>query len=211
MDNKRNMIFTLANLITILRILLVFPFVICLLKMNNSENGDIFRMLSLGIFIFMAISDAVDGYLARRKNQATTLGAFLDPVADKLMITCAGLILAVPQTAVEGFKLPIGVMVLIIGKDLLLLLGFAVTYFMTGSIHIRPVWAGKLSTLLQIVTVASILTGPELIKVIPVWRYMTSAIWWSTAGCAILATFIYIYRGIRYIETLDVKMAERGW
>lgn len=198
------MLFTLANQITLIRILLIFPFVICMLKMGQSENGTVFRMFALTIFIVMGISDAVDGYLARRMRQATSLGAFLDPVADKLMITCAGIILAVSQTAVAGFQLPIGVMVLIIGKDLLLLLGFSVTYFMTGSSHIRPVWAGKMSTLLQIVMVASILAGPEIQEIISIWPVITSVIWWSTAACAVLATFVYIYRGIRYIETFGI-------
>ena len=194
------MYLTLANQITILRILLIFPFVICLLQTNHPEYGNWFRGWAIVIFLFMAASDAVDGYLARVKKQVSALGAFLDPMADKLMITCASVILCTPETAIEGFKLPLTVVVLIIGKDLLLLLGFAVTYFLTVQIHIRPVWAGKASTFLQIVMVSSILIGPEMVSWVSFWPVFTAAIWWATGFCAVLATFVYIYRGIRYIE-----------
>lgn len=194
------MFLTLANQITILRILLIFPFVICLLKTGFPHYGDWFRGGAVLIFVIMAISDALDGYWARKHKQVTALGAFLDPMADKLMITCASIVLCVPQTAIEGFMLPLTVVVLIIGKDILLLLGFIITFLLTGQIHIRPVWAGKASTFLQITMVFSILIGPEIVRWITAWRAITDAICWATGFCAMVATFVYIYRGIRYIE-----------
>jgi CDP-diacylglycerol--glycerol-3-phosphate 3-phosphatidyltransferase len=189
-----------ANMVTLVRILLILPFVICLLKAGQSDPEHVLRWSALLIFILMAASDALDGYLARKNNQVTPLGEFLDPMADKLMITCASVILSAPGTAVEGFQLPLTVVVLIIGKDMLLLLGFAVTYFLTGLVHIRPVWAGKVSTFLQILMVFSILIGPEMLQWLSAWQYIARFIWWSAALCAGIATVIYIYRGIRYIE-----------
>lgn len=194
------MFLTLANLVTILRILLILPFVMCLLKAATPAYSSSMRWAAMGIFFVMAVSDALDGYLARVKNQATSLGAFLDPLADKLMITCSSIILAVPATAVEGFRLPLTVVVLIIGKDVLLLLGFSVTYFLTGSVHIKPVWAGKASTFFQICMVLSILLGPELSNVIAFWPIFVRILWWTTGFWALTATFVYIWRGIRYIE-----------
>ena len=194
------MFLTLANQITILRILLIIPFVICLLKMGDQDYGHWIRGGAIVIFLVMAISDAIDGYLARKHKQVTALGAFLDPMADKLMITCASIVLCAPQTAIEGFVLPLTVVVLIIGKDILLLLGFIITFLLTGQIHIRPVWAGKASTFLQITMVLSVLIGPEIVRWITVWRAITDAICWATGFCAMVATFVYIYRGIRYIE-----------
>ena len=191
---------TWANLITVARILLILPFVICLLKAGRSDIEHPMRWAALSIFIIMAFSDALDGYLARKKQQVTPLGSFLDPMADKLMITCASIILSTPQTAVGGFQLPLTVVVLIIGKDILLLLGFIVTYLLTGLIHIRPVWAGKASTFLQILMVFSILIGPEMAGWISAWSIGVRLLWWSTASCAGLATIVYIHRGIRYIE-----------
>jgi cardiolipin synthase len=131
------------------------------------------------------------------------LGAFLDPLADKLMITCASVILCVPQTAIEGFQLPLTVVVLIIGKDILLLLGFILTYFLTSKVHIRPVWAGKGATFFQIVMVISVLIGPEMAGWIPGWRILVSCFWWSAAGFAATATFVYIYHGFQNIDEFE--------
>jgi len=202
------LLLTLANLVTILRILLILPFVMCLLKEANPAYAVPMRWLALGIFVVMAASDALDGYLARVKKQATALGAFLDPLADKLMITCSSVILSLPATAVAGFRLPLTVVVLIIGKDVLLLLGFAVTYFLTGSVHIKPVWAGKVSTFLQVCMVLSILPAPELTNLTGLWWYWTRLIWWMTGFWALAVTVIYIWRGIRYIEEFE-KEAEK--
>ena len=197
------MFLTLANLVTIVRILLLLPLVLFLLQEGDPEYGDVFRWAALGVFLVMAASDALDGYLARVKKQTTALGTFLDPLADKLMITCTSIILAIPATAVEGFRLPLTVVVLIIGKDVLLLLGFAVTYFMTGSVHIKPVWAGKASTFFQICMVLGILIGPEVSAVWQTWTPLVRIIWWTTGFWALVATFVYIARGIRYIEQFE--------
>ena len=194
------MFLTLANQITILRVLLIFPFVICLLNTGHPQYGNWIRAGAVLIFVVMAMSDALDGYLARKYKQVTALGAFLDPMADKLMITCASIILCAPQTAIDGFVLPLTVVVLIIGKDILLLLGVIITFLLTGQVHIRPVWAGKISTFLQIIMVFSILIGPEIAHWLTVWPSITAAICWATGFCAMVATFVYICRGIRYIE-----------
>lgn len=197
------MLLTLANLITVLRILLILPFVMCLLKAANPVYSEAMRWTALGIFVVMAVSDALDGYLARAKKQTSQLGAFLDPLADKLMITCASIILALPPTAVADFQLPLTVVVLIIGKDILLLLGFAVTYFLTGSVHIKPVWAGKVSTFFQICMVLSILIAPEMADWLKLWPLWVHIAWWTTGFWALMATFVYIWRGIRYIEQFE--------
>ena len=102
------MFLTLANQITILRVLLIFPFVMCLLNTGHPQYGNWIRAGAVLIFVVMAMSDALDGYLARKYKQVTALGAFLDPMADKLMITCASIILCAPQTAIDGFVLPFG-------------------------------------------------------------------------------------------------------
>lgn len=197
------MLLTLANTVTIVRILLILPFVVCLLKENDPEYGVAMRWAAVAIFVVMAASDALDGYLARVKKQTTQLGAFLDPLADKLMMTCASVILALPQTAVPGFRLPLTVVVLIIGKDILLVLGFSVTYFLTGSVHIKPVWAGKASTFFQICMVLFILIGPEMSGILRLWPAVVRVLWWTTGLLAVTAMLVYIWRGIRYIEAFE--------
>jgi phosphatidylglycerophosphate synthase len=154
----------------------------------------------------MAISDAIDGYLARVKKQVTKLGAFLDPIADKLLMTCACLLLASERGHVREFLLPPTVVVLIIGKDLFLLIGFTIIFIITSQIHIAPVFIGKLATALQLSMVAGILIAPEVSSIFSGWIWFLRILWWSAAGTAILATLIYIRNGSRYIEQYEQSL-----
>jgi CDP-diacylglycerol--glycerol-3-phosphate 3-phosphatidyltransferase len=194
---------TAANQITLLRIMLIIPFILCMVEINQLPYGKSYRYIAIGIFIIMAFSDAVDGYLARAKNQATRLGAFLDPMADKLLIICACLLLASQRFSVPDFRLPLEVVILILRKDVLVCLGFITVYFITSQIRIAPIWAGKLATFLQLVMVASVLIGPEMTRWIPSWAVWVRAAWWSAGFTAILAAMIYIYTGLRYIGQFE--------
>ena len=202
-----------ANRITIFRILLIAPFVSLMLKTNDvaltygAQNA--MRYVAILTFLLMAISDGVDGYLARTRNQITKLGAFLDPIADKLLMISACLLLASQRGHVRGFLLPPTVVVLIIGKDLFLLIGFAIVYLITSQIHIAPVFIGKLATTLQLSMVAGILIGPEASGVLPGWIWLLRTLWWSAAGTAILATLIYIRNGSRYIEEYEQNLTNK--
>lgn len=203
-----------ASRITILRILLIAPFVSLMLKINDSALStgvqNAMRYVSISIFLVMAISDAIDGYLARIKKQVTKLGAFLDPIADKLLMTSACLLLASERGHVQDFLLPPTVVVLIIGKDLFLLIGFLIVYFITSQVHIVPVFIGKLATALQLSMVAGILIAPEVSGVLPGWIWVLRILWWSAAGTAILATLIYIRNGSRYIEQYEQSLTNNG-
>jgi len=184
-----------------------------MLKINDpalSESTQhIMRYSATGIFLIMAISDGIDGYLARRKNQATKLGSFLDPAADKLLITSACLLLASKTAGVPGFTLPPTVVVLIIGKDIFLLLGFLTIYFITFQVRLIPASIGKVATALQLSMVAGILIAPEVSTVIPPWIWLLRVLWWSAAATAILATLIYIRTGSRYIEQYEHDLARQ--
>jgi cardiolipin synthase (CMP-forming) len=201
-----------ATRVTILRILLIIPFIIFMLDMNDSTLSEAartwMRYISIIIFFIMASSDAVDGYLARRNGEITKLGTFLDPVADKLLMTSACLLLASTQGGVPGFLLPPTVIVLIIGKDLFLLIGFLIIYFITFQVRVVPVMVGKIATWLQLSMVGGILLAPEFSKIIPGWIWFLRVLWWSAAGVAIAATLIYIRMGSRYIELYEQSQAD---
>ncbi len=196
-----------ATRITLVRILLLVPFVICMVNLNDptfSERAQTgLRYAAILLFVLMAVSDAVDGYLARHYQQITKLGTFLDPVADKLLMTSASVLLASEVGHVEGFRLPTTVVVAIVGKDVLIVLGFALVYLITSQVHVVPVFLGKLSTALQSVMVPAVLIAPELARVIPHYATALSVIWWSAAIVAILATVVYMRNGIRYIEHFE--------
>ena len=202
-----------ATRITIVRILLIAPFVSLMLKTNDPDLSDgyknFFRYMAIFLFLIMAVSDGIDGYLARRKHQITKLGAFLDPIADKLLMTCACLLLASYRGHVPGFLLPPTVVVLIIGKDLFLLIGFVIVYLITSQIHIAPAFIGKVATALQLSMVAAILIAPEASTVLHGWLWLLRVLWWSAAGTAILATLIYIRDGSRYIEQYEQSLANK--
>jgi len=196
-----------ANRITILRILLIVPFVSCMLKINDPVLSrtmhNSLRYISILIFFVMVASDVIDGVVARRNKQMTKLGSFLDPLADKLLMTCACLLLASKRAGVPGFALPPTVVVLIIGKDVFLLIGFVIVYFITSQIRIVPVFIGKIATVLESSMVTAILIAPELSSFIPNWIWVLRVLWWSAAATAIAATLIYIRTGSRYIEEYE--------
>ena len=196
-----------ANRITILRIILIVPFVSFMLKINDPElsegmrNG--VRYLAILLFLVMAISDGFDGYLARKKKQVTRLGTFLDPVADKLLMTSACLLLASQRGQVGIFHLPPTVVVLIIGKDLFLTIGFIIVYLITSQTRIRAARIGKVATALRLSMVMAILIGPEVSVVIKGWIWLLRVLWWSAAGTAILASLVYIRSGSRFVEQYE--------
>ncbi|MDD5458765.1 MAG: CDP-alcohol phosphatidyltransferase family protein [Phycisphaerae bacterium] len=203
-----------ANRITILRVLLIAPFVILMLKTNDDtltqNSSDLFRYFATAIFVLMAISDGIDGYLARKKGQATKLGSFLDPMADKILMTCALLLLSSKRAGVGGFILPISVVVTIIGKDLFLLMGFIIVYFVTEQIKIEPVFIGKISTTLQLVMVSSILLAPEISTVLQMWIWVLRVLWWAAAVSAILTTLLYVWRGTRQVAEYEANLEARS-
>jgi len=198
---------TLANRITILRVLFIVPFVILMFNTHVDKYGNSMRYAAFVIFVLMAVSDGIDGYLARKKGQATKLGSFLDPMADKLLMTCALLLLSSQRAGIQGFILPITVVVIIIGKDLFLLMGFIIVYFVTQQVTITPAFLGKLSTTLQLIMVSAILLAPEISVVIPVWIWVLRILWWSAVGSAVLTTLLYVRMGTKQVAEYEAKLA----
>ena len=105
--------------------------------------------------------------------------------------------------------LPPTVVVLIVGKDLFLLLGFVIIYFITFQVRIVPAPVGKIATTLQLSMVAGILLAPEISRLIPQWIWVLRVLWWSAATTAIFATLIYIRNGSRYIEEYENSLANK--
>ena len=201
-----------ATRVTLLRVLLLVPFVACMLHLNDPEFSEHARVLLRHIagvlFVCMALGDALDGYLARHYRQITKLGTFLDPLADKLLITSACLLLVSQRGHVADFLLPTTVVVVIIGKDLLIVLGFVIVYMVTGQIYVVPTIPGKASTVLQSIMVGCVLIAPEMAAVVPGYRSWLSVLWWSAAVAAVLATLVYIRAGSRYIEQFERAQAD---
>jgi len=194
------------NRITLGRLLLTGPFVILMLNVNRPDYQPWPRYLALILFFVIALSDALDGFLARRMGRVTLLGTFLDPLADKILITCCCLLLASRKTAIPGVELPDVVVVLIIGKDLYITLGFVIIYLITAEMKIVPVTAGKFCTVVQISMVMAILAYPELSRWSPAWLWFVRMLWWTAAALAIVGVFVYTRYGTRYLNEFEQKM-----
>jgi len=157
---------TTANKITILRILLVPFFVVEILYYVRSGN-ETHRLLGLLAFAIAAILDGVDGYVARHYNQRSELGTVLDPLADKLLLVSAIVVLSSDHAPHLG-QIPLWLTGTIIGRDLLLGLGVVTVRLVVGEIHIRPRITGKIATVFQIVMVCWLLLR---------WDFAYPAVW----------------------------------
>jgi cardiolipin synthase len=147
--------------LTMLRLLLLPVFLYMLLSdVGTSEHTN--RRWAVAIFAVMAATDKLDGYLARKFNQTSKLGAILDPVADKLLIAISVIVLSFGWVAPEGFRIPATVVIIIYGKDLLMAFGSLALLSLTGKVTISPRPLGKLSTFLQLTMVIATLLGPDL-------------------------------------------------
>jgi cardiolipin synthase len=134
-------VLTIPNLLTLLRLGMVPVFLILLEDLRYPE--------ALGVFVCAGVTDALDGAIARLTHTKTTLGAYLDPAADKLLLVSAfialGFMHAVPRWLV----------VIVISRDVLIVLGYFFLFMFTQRMmEVRPSVAGKLSTFLQLCVVA---------------------------------------------------------
>jgi CDP-diacylglycerol--glycerol-3-phosphate 3-phosphatidyltransferase len=146
---------TTANKITILRILLIPFFVVEIIYYARTGSAACWLAGMLS-FAVAAILDGVDGYVARRYHQWSELGTILDPLADKLLLVSAIVVLSfnhTPRLAV----IPLWLTGTIIGRDLLICLGVIVVRFTVGKVTVRPRLTGKIATVLQMAMVLWIL------------------------------------------------------
>jgi len=146
---------TTANKITILRILLIPFFVVEVIYYVRTGN-EVHRLIAVCLFAVTAISDAVDGYIARRYNQISELGKILDPLADKLLLVSGVVVLSFDNSPYFR-QIPLWLTGTIIGRDLLLGVGAAVIHLVVGKITVRPRLLGKVATVFQMLLVIWIL------------------------------------------------------
>jgi cardiolipin synthase len=173
----------LPNLLTILRILLV-PVFINLLIYKHSPSA-------LRIFLLASFTDGLDGIIARAANQRTTLGTYLDPMADKLLLTAAFITLSVLQF------IPVWVSVIVVSRDIILVLGALVLHLVQGEFIIAPTPLGKATTFFQLVYVILILSLVVLNKHTNFEQAFVFGIFLLT----VTSGLHYIYRGIRPVNS----------
>lgn len=182
---------TVPNYITIIRILLIPVFIGGLMYYERSikEGGEVefYRWLAVVSFFAAAISDGLDGYLARKWNQRSKLGAVLDPIADKSLVVSALVCLSLLD--LPGFDpIPLWFLILVLSRDVIIVAGCLCLHYAKHHVQIAPHWTGKTATFLQMATISWILLRlqgiPSLVLV------------YVTAGFMLAALAIYIRQGI---------------
>jgi cardiolipin synthase len=174
----------IPNLITLLRIILV-PVVVILLIQGSF-------LKALMVFIVAGLSDALDGFLARVLNQQTTLGAYLDPIADKALLASTFITLSVLHV------IPGWLTVIVISRDFIILLGILILSIMSFSVEIRPWFISKITTGLQLSTVLLALFSRSLPEEVhPLWLH---TLYWVTALFTVVSGLHYMSRGLKLIN-----------
>ena len=180
---------TTANKITILRILLI-PFFVVEVLYYVKEGHELHRTLALLSFAVAAICDGVDGYIARRYNQRSELGAILDPLADKLLLVSGIVLLSISWKYFD--TIPLWLTCTIIGRDVLILIGLVVIQITIGKVLVKPRVLGKIATVLQMVVVLWVLLK---------WNSHWLMAWaLSAAICTGGSGILYVLDGVRQLS-----------
>jgi cardiolipin synthase len=174
----------LANWLTVLRILLVPVFVTLL----------VYRRPGLAILVFAtaAMTDLLDGWVARRRGMQSRLGAFLDPLADKLLLTASFVMLTWLKV------LPFWITAVVLTRDAVLALGTVLIHMIGARVYPRPTWAGKMTTFLQVLTVLVSLLG-HYFYARRGWT-APAPLLWLAAAFTVVSGLQYLVHGMRFLN-----------
>lgn len=163
----------------------------------------------MGIFAVMAVTDKLDGYLARRLNQTSHLGTMLDPVADKLLIVCSTILLSFGWVASPGYKIPLPVVAAIYAKDMVVAVGVVALLSLVGRVRVRPRPLGKLSTVLQLALVIATLIAPDFEKLRGgLAMVVLRSLWGVVSAVAVAACVDYVLEGLRQFAEMRKENAK---
>ena len=178
----------LANWLTVLRILLI-PVVVTLLVYRQ-------RGPALAVFLVAALTDLLDGYVARHRGSQSRLGAFLDPMADKLLLMSSFVTLTWLKV------LPFWIAAVVISRDLILVIGALAIHMAGWRITPRPTRAGKLATFFQVLTVLMGLVAPFYR-----WPAGLRGVIWLAAIFTVVSGLQYIVQGMRFLNATPADEA----
>ena len=173
---------TLANRLTVLRILMTPAITILLLYRYTAA--------AMAVFVLAGITDGLDGFVARRTGQRTDLGMVLDPLADKLLLMSAVVTLTILR------ELPRWFTIIIVSRDLMLIGGSLILYIFVGKMAMPPSWLGKCTTGFQIATV--VLT--MLNNFVPALDPAVMPVVFLTTAVTIGSGLDYVFRGTRLLN-----------
>jgi cardiolipin synthase len=200
---------TTANKITVIRILMIPVFVTLAIYYGESiQEGhpqDWMRFTAIAVFLIAAISDGLDGYVARRYNQRSSLGMILDPIADKGLLLSGIITLSISnwsQVDPNYGKFPAWFPVLVITRDAVILIGSALLHILNGKVRVRTSWTGKVATVLQMAAIAWVMLQMR----IPPLIYIVFAAGFFT----LISGVIYVRDGVRQLSAGGHANAKLG-
>ncbi|MCS6772401.1 MAG: CDP-alcohol phosphatidyltransferase family protein [Kiritimatiellae bacterium] len=188
---------TLATRVTLLRILGIPAFAVLviyhLVALEQGAEDSPYRWWALVVFAIVAGTDALDGYLARSRNEVSPLGRLLDPLADKALLLSALVLLTRPDLEPLTPHIPVWYTGLVISRDVLAVGGYFLVRHLAGAVHVQPRWTGKVATVLQMVIVLWVLSQAPA-------DYFSIGVA-AAAFFTTLAGVQYLIDGLRQIET----------
>ena len=191
---------TTANKITIVRLLLIPVFVLLGVYYGESvrlgQPQEAYRFGAILVFLTASVSDGLDGYVARRYNQRSKLGAILDPIADKGLLLAGLLTLTFSDW---GEKFPLWFPVLVITRDVIIVAGSFGLHQINGDVHVRPRWTGKVSTVLQMIAIGWVML--QLSATCFHWWVVLAGVFTFVSG------FAYVIDGLRQLQHAEHALA----
>ena len=179
---------TFASKITIARICLVPVFALLALYYGRTvANGDpveSIRWWALGVFVTAAATDGVDGWVARRFNQCSKFGAFIDPIADKALLLTGVVTLSLVDWGSPGWRLPLWFAAIVVLRDCIILGGIKILYLNHRDVHIAPHWTGKVCTVTQMFALGWVMLRVVTIPQSYIYPCLIAAVFtlWSTVA-----------------------------
>ena len=187
---------TISNRITVLRILAIPVFALTVVYyIHSAIHGHPNAYLwwaSIVLFVLAASSDALDGYLARARNERTRLGAVLDPLADKGLLLCALVLLSGPWGRVFDLRIPPWYVLMVISRDAILIVGSVVIHLVVGHVEVLARFSGKASTVFQMAIILSVLLHGS--------HAVTVGLLVGATFFTLLSTGQYVLDGVRQLE-----------
>lgn len=168
------------------------PFFVAALIYYSPQRPQL-RWIAFVIFLLGAISDAVDGYIARKSRDYSKAGLVLDPLGDKLLLMSAFISLSGLSTF--PVKFPLWVALVVISRDIIIILGAVVIYITTQRFDILPTRWGKLTTTSQMLAVIILLLQFDFAFVF----------WWIAIVFTLLSGFDYVRRGFKILYASDIN------
>jgi cardiolipin synthase len=189
----------LPNALTVLRILLVPVFALAF--MVPGETG---RLSAFVIFCVAGISDILDGFAARKLQASSEFGRMLDPIADKVLVGIA-LMMLVARHVVSGIEL---VPALVILAREILVSGLR-EFLATASVSVPVTRVAKFKTVLQMIAIGAMILGPSAEKIWPRAIDLAAALLWTAAALTVYTGMAYFRAGLAHVRTMRAAPPNR--